>query len=79
MGRKGNCWDNAVAESLFSSSKNEPVKKHIYTNRELALNDIANNIDTSYYRTRRRANLGGTSPERRSGSQAAQAALSTKS
>ena len=30
MSRKGNCWDNAVAESFFSSLKKERVKKQIY-------------------------------------------------
>ena len=29
MSRKGNCWDNAVAESFFSSLKNERIKKQI--------------------------------------------------
>jgi len=28
MSRKGNCWDNAVAESFFSSLKKERIKKH---------------------------------------------------
>ena len=37
MGRKGNCWDNAVAESFFSSLKKERIKKQIYKNRELAV------------------------------------------
>ena len=36
MSRKGNCWDNAVAESFFSSLKKERIKKQIYKNRELA-------------------------------------------
>jgi len=35
MRRRGNCWDNAVAESFFSSLKNERIKKHMYKNREL--------------------------------------------
>lgn len=30
MSRKGNCWDNAVAESFFSSLKKERIKKYIY-------------------------------------------------
>jgi putative transposase len=30
MSRRGNCWDNAVAESFFSSLKKERVKKRIY-------------------------------------------------
>jgi putative transposase len=63
MSRKGNCWDNAVAESLFSSLKKERVKKHIYKNRELALNDIADYIETFYNRTRPHSYLGGVSPE----------------
>jgi len=29
MSRRGNCWDNAVAESFFSSLKKERIKKHI--------------------------------------------------
>jgi putative transposase len=30
MSRKGNCWDNAVVESFFSSLKKERIKKKIY-------------------------------------------------
>ena len=41
MSRKGNCWDNAVAESFFSSLKKERIKKQIYKNRELAIADVA--------------------------------------
>ena len=37
LSRKGNCWDNAVAESFFSSLKKERIKKQIYKNRELAI------------------------------------------
>jgi putative transposase len=33
MSRRGNCWDNAVAESFFSSLKSELIKKRIYANR----------------------------------------------
>src|SRR5262249_23102317 len=32
MSRKANCWDNAVAESFFSSLKKERIKKQIYKN-----------------------------------------------
>ena len=63
MSRKGNCWDNAVAESFFSSLKKERIKKQIYKNRELALADVADYIDTFYNRTRRHSHLGGVSPE----------------
>jgi putative transposase len=63
MSRKGNCWDNAVAESFFSSLKKERIKKQIYRNRELAKTDVADYIDTFYNRTRRHSHLGGLSPE----------------
>jgi putative transposase len=72
MSRKGNCWDNAVAEAFFSSLKKERTKKQIDKNRELALAEVADYIDTFYNRARRHSHLGELSPERfRSGSQAA--------
>ena len=63
MSRKGNCWDNAVAESFFSSLKKERLKKQIYRTRALALADVADYIDTFYNRVRRHSYLGGVSPE----------------
>ena len=63
MSRKGNCWDNAVAESFFSSLKKERVKKHIYHTRELALADVSDYIESFYNRTRRHSHLGGMSPD----------------
>jgi len=63
MSRKGNCWDNAVAESFFGSLKKERIKKQIYKNRALALADIAHYIDSFYNSTRRHSHLGGVSPE----------------
>jgi putative transposase len=33
MSRKGNGWDNAVAESFFSSLKKERIKKQIHDGR----------------------------------------------
>lgn len=63
MSRKGNCWDNAVAESFFSSLKKERIKKRIYKTRELALADVTDYIEAFYNRTRRHSHLGGVSPE----------------
>jgi putative transposase len=63
MSRKGNCWDNPVAESFFSSLKKERIKKHIYKNRELAIQDLAEYIDGFYNPARRHGHLGGVSPE----------------
>ena len=63
MSRKGNCWDNAVAESFFGSLKKERIKKQIYKNRDLALRDVADYIDRFYNHTRRHSHLCGVSPE----------------
>jgi putative transposase len=63
MSRKGNCWDNAVAESFFSSLKKERIKKHIYKSRALASADVADYIERFYNRGRRHSYLGGLSPE----------------
>lgn len=62
MSRKGNCWDNAVAEAFFASFKKERVKKLIYKNRELAKADVADYI-AFYNGVRRHSHLGGLSPE----------------
>jgi putative transposase len=40
MSRRGNCWDNAVAESFFSSLKKERITKRIYKTRDLAKPDV---------------------------------------
>jgi putative transposase len=63
MSRKGNCWDNAVAESFFSSLKKERIKKQIYRNRDLAVKDVADYIDAFYNRTRRHATWAALSPD----------------
>jgi putative transposase len=63
MSRKGNCWDNAVAESFFSSLKKVRVKKHIYKTRELALADVSDYIEGFYNPVRRHSHLGGMSPD----------------
>lgn len=64
MSRRGNCWDNAVAESFFSSLKKERIKKRIYKNRDMATADIADYIDSFYNRTRRHSHVGGVSPDK---------------
>ena len=63
MSRRGNCWDNAVAESFFSSLKKERIKKRIYKTREFAKADVFDYIEAFYNRTRRHSHLGGISPE----------------
>ena len=63
MSRRGNCWDNAVAESFFSSLKKERIKKRIYKNRDIAKAEIYDYIEMFYNRTRRHSHLSGVSPE----------------
>jgi putative transposase len=63
MSRRGNCWDNAVAESFFSSLKKKRIKKQIYRDRDTATRDIGDYIESFYNRTRRHSHLGGVSPE----------------
>jgi putative transposase len=63
MSRRGNCWDNAVAESFFSSLKKERIRKRIYKTRDLARSDVFDYIEAFYNRTRRHTHLGGISPE----------------
>jgi putative transposase len=63
MSRKGNCWDNAVAEAFFGSLKKELIKKQIYKSRDLATVAIGDYIETFYNRSRRHSHLGGISPE----------------
>ncbi|MDY6456815.1 IS3 family transposase [Acinetobacter faecalis] len=63
MSRRGNCWDNAVAESFFSSLKKERIKKRIYKTREMARADVFDYIEMFYNRIRRHSYLDGMSPE----------------
>jgi len=63
MSRRGNCWDNTVAESFFSSLKKERIKKQIYTTRDIANTEIYDYIEMFSNRTRRHSHLSGVSPE----------------
>jgi putative transposase len=50
MSRRGNCFDNAVAESFFSSLKKERIRRRIYRSREEARADIFDYIEVFYNR-----------------------------
>ena len=52
MSRKGNCWDNAVAESFFGSLKNERVHWRQYQTRHEAQQDVLAYI-TMFYNSKR--------------------------
>ena len=61
MSRKGNCWDNAVAESFFKSIKHEWLYRFKYTSNEQLLKSIKQYID--WYNTQRlHSSLGYLSP-----------------
>jgi putative transposase len=62
MSRRGNCYDNAVAESFFSSLKGERVKGRIYRSRGEARSDVFDYIEFFYNRSRRHSFLGQVSP-----------------
>ena len=63
MSRKGNCWDNAVAESFFGSLKTERVFFSNYTTRNEARKDIVDYIEMFYNSRRRHSYLGYVSPK----------------
>jgi len=63
MSRRGNCYDNAVAESFFSSLKKERIRKKVYRNRDQARADVFDYIEVFYNRRRRHSHIGGISPE----------------
>lgn len=62
MSRRGNCYDNAVAESFFSNLKKERIKRKIYATREEAKSEIFDYIEVFYNRTRRHSFLHQLSP-----------------
>ena len=53
MSRRGNCHDNAVAESFFQLLKRERIRRKIYTTRNEARSDVFDYIEV-FYNTRRR-------------------------
>ena len=64
MSRKGDCWDNAVAESFFGSLKTERVFFENYKTREEARRDIVDYIEMFYNSNRRHSYLGYVSPKK---------------
>ncbi len=57
MSRKGNCYDNAVAESFFKTLKTELIYQHKYETRELAKDSISDYIENFYNISRRHSAL----------------------
>jgi transposase InsO family protein len=62
MSSKGDCWDNAVAESFFSTFKAELVHRMDYAGREQAWASTFDYIEAFYNPRRRHSALGYSSP-----------------
>jgi putative transposase len=62
MSRKGDCWDNAVAESFFSTLDIECANQQLFKSREAARREVTEYILGFYNPTRLHSYLGYTSP-----------------
>lgn len=62
MSRKGNCWDNAVAESFFHSLKVEAIQFEPVMTRTEMRQAVFEYIDVDYNRKRRHSSIAYTSP-----------------
>jgi transposase InsO family protein len=63
MSRKGNCWDNAIAESFFSTLKRELIyPRGVFASKEEARSKIFGYIETWYNRMRKHSALQYLSP-----------------
>jgi len=62
MSRKGNCWDNAVAESFFSTIKRDKLNEEVWRSTVRLRLVVFEYIEGFYNRVRRHSTLGGISP-----------------
>lgn len=62
MSRKGNCWDNAVAESFFATLKIELVRGHNIPSPEQLRAALFDYIEVFYNRQRLHSTLGYQTP-----------------
>lgn len=62
MSRKGNCWDNAVAESFFATLKGEALDHQTFETRAEATAAIADYVDDFYNVSRLHSSIGYVSP-----------------
>lgn len=62
MSRKGNCWDNAVAESFFSNLKNEAMHDRLFSSRAEGKAVVGDYIETYYNQQRLHQTLGYQTP-----------------
>ena len=62
MSRRGNCHDNAVAESFFQLLKRELIRRRVYATRDDARADVSNYNEMFYNSQRRHSSAAGLSP-----------------
>ena len=62
MSRKGDCWDNAVAESFFRTLKTEELDRHHFTSISQLKSVLFRYIDGFYNTTRIHTSIGNMSP-----------------
>jgi len=62
MSRRGNCYDNAVAESFFQLLKRERIRQRTYATREQARADVFDYIEFFYNAKRKHGRNGMLSP-----------------
>jgi len=62
MSGKGDCYDNAVAESFFATLEFELIMQHDWHSRDEARRSLFRYIETWYNRKRRHSTLGYVSP-----------------
>ena len=74
MSRKGDCWDNACAETFFASLKTELVGSRIFITREQARRELFEYIEVFYNRRRLHSYLGYLTPHEFESASAAEAA-----
>ncbi len=64
MGRTGVCWDNAAAETFWSTLKTEFYDRHHWATKAEARRAVGAWIEERYNRTRRHSSIGMISPVR---------------
>lgn len=62
MSRKGDCWDNAVAESFFGTLKSELIDRRPWPTRRQAIDAIRSYVDVFYDAQRLHSTLGYRTP-----------------
>ena len=62
MSRKGDCWDNAVAESFFATIKRELINRAVWINQKNLRMAVYEYVEVFYNRRRRHSTNGNLCP-----------------